>query len=151
MKRFMFEQPCVRTNVKQRHFSWNKTEFNAILQSLHVEMWYSFSSTAPLVSSFPRRVFRFLIYRMLLLKSLQSKLLLCKLLEQLLDYACPQKTSVPMSLSLLLHFMKNCTLAPDQTVNSELPSFNLKKETRVFCKLGFNDNQLSQHDITPYW
>ncbi|XP_035524747.1 SUMO-interacting motif-containing protein 1 isoform X1 [Morone saxatilis] len=54
-------------------------------------------------------------HRMLLLESLQSKLLRCKLLEHLLDYACPQKISLPMSLSLLLHFMKNCTLAPDPT------------------------------------
>ncbi|XP_013863815.1 uncharacterized protein simc1 [Austrofundulus limnaeus] len=58
-------------------------------------------------------------HRMLLLKSLQSKLLLCKLLEQLLDYACPQKISVPMSLSRLLHFLKNCTLAPDPTDGTE--------------------------------
>ncbi|KAM4732374.1 uncharacterized protein simc1 [Anableps anableps] len=54
-------------------------------------------------------------HRMLLLESLQSKLLRCKLLEQLLDYACPQKVSLPMSLSLLLHFLKNCTLAADPT------------------------------------
>lgn len=60
--------------------------------------------------------------RMLLLESLQSNLLRCKLLEHLLDYACPVKTSLPMSLSLLLHFMKNCTLAPDPTVNITLVS-----------------------------
>ncbi|XP_061581143.1 SUMO-interacting motif-containing protein 1 isoform X2 [Cololabis saira] len=54
-------------------------------------------------------------YRMLLLEGLQSKLLRCKLLELLLDYACPQKISVPTSLSLLLHFLKHCTLAPDPT------------------------------------
>lgn len=59
----------------------------------------------------------FVTPRMLLLESLQSKLLRCKLLEHLLDYACPLKITVPMSLSLLLHFMKNCTLAPDPTVN----------------------------------
>uniref|UniRef100_A0AAV2MJ61 SUMO-interacting motif-containing protein 1 n=1 Tax=Knipowitschia caucasica TaxID=637954 RepID=A0AAV2MJ61_KNICA len=51
--------------------------------------------------------------RMLLLDSLQSKRLRCKLLEHLLDYSCPVKTSVPMSLSLLLHFLKNCILSPD--------------------------------------
>lgn len=60
--------------------------------------------------------------RMLLLESLQSKLLRCKLLEHLLDYACPLKISLPMSLSLLLHFLKNCTLAPDPTVNITLVS-----------------------------
>ncbi|XP_054890026.1 uncharacterized protein simc1 isoform X2 [Poeciliopsis prolifica] len=54
-------------------------------------------------------------HRMLLLESLQSKLLSCKLLEQLLDYACPEKVSIPMSLKLLLHFLKNCTLAADPT------------------------------------
>lgn len=59
----------------------------------------------------------FLTPRMLLLESLQSKLLRCKLLEHLLDYACPVKISLPMSLSLLLHFLKHCTVAPDPTVN----------------------------------
>lgn len=54
-------------------------------------------------------------HRMLLLGSLQSKLLRCKLLEHLLDYSCPVKISLPMSLSLLLHFMKYCTLAADPT------------------------------------
>lgn len=58
-------------------------------------------------------------HRMLLLESLQSKLLRCKLLEHLLDYACPLKISLPMSLSLLLHFMKNCTLTPDPTDGAE--------------------------------
>ncbi|XP_072251936.1 uncharacterized protein simc1 [Leuresthes tenuis] len=57
--------------------------------------------------------------RMLLLESLESKLLRCKLLEHLLDYACPQKTTLPMSLSLLLHFLKNCALAPDPTDGPE--------------------------------
>ncbi|KAM9356745.1 SUMO-interacting motif-containing protein 1 [Symphorus nematophorus] len=67
-----------------------------------------------LLSSIPLRA-----HRMLLLESLQSKLLRCKLLEHLLDYACPLKISLPMSLSLLLHFMKNCTLAPDPTDGTE--------------------------------
>ncbi|XP_060935566.1 uncharacterized protein simc1 [Limanda limanda] len=67
-----------------------------------------------LISSEPFRA-----CRMLLLESLQSKLLTCKLLEHLLDYACPLKTSLPMSLSLLLHFLKNCTLTPDPTDGAE--------------------------------
>ncbi|XP_040904865.1 uncharacterized protein simc1 isoform X2 [Toxotes jaculatrix] len=67
-----------------------------------------------LISNMPLRA-----HRMLLLESLQSNLLRCKLLEHLLDYACPQKISVPMSLSLLLHFMKNCTLAPDPMDGTE--------------------------------
>lgn len=57
--------------------------------------------------------------RMMLLEGLQSKLLMCKLLEHLLDYSCPVKTSVPMSLSLLLHFLKNCTLSPDPNDQTE--------------------------------
>lgn len=60
--------------------------------------------------------------RMLLLESLQSKQLRCKLLEYFLGYTCPVKISLPMSLSLLLHYMKYCTLAPDPTVNSPLAS-----------------------------
>ncbi|XP_035505012.1 uncharacterized protein simc1 isoform X1 [Scophthalmus maximus] len=67
-----------------------------------------------LISNVPLRA-----HRMLLLESLQSKLLRCKLLEHLLDYACPLKISLPMSLSLLLHFLKNCTLAPDPTDGTE--------------------------------
>lgn len=58
-------------------------------------------------------------HRMLLLESLQSKLLSCKLLEHLLDYACPLKITLPMSLSLLLHFLKYCTLAPDPSDGTE--------------------------------
>lgn len=56
---------------------------------------------------------------MLLLESLQNTLLRWKLLELLLDYSCPLKTTVPMSLNLLLHFMKNCILAPDSMVNTK--------------------------------
>ncbi|XP_041846589.1 uncharacterized protein simc1 [Melanotaenia boesemani] len=58
-------------------------------------------------------------HRMLLLESLKSELLRCKLLEHLLDYACPKKIPLPMSLSLLLHFLKNCTVAPDPTDGTE--------------------------------
>ncbi|XP_068596877.1 uncharacterized protein simc1 [Brachionichthys hirsutus] len=58
-------------------------------------------------------------HRMLLLESLQSKLVRCKLLELLLDYACPVKTCLPMSLGLVLHFMKYCTLASDPADGSE--------------------------------
>ncbi|XP_049441276.1 SUMO-interacting motif-containing protein 1 isoform X1 [Epinephelus fuscoguttatus] len=67
-----------------------------------------------LISDIPLRA-----HRMLLLESLQSKLLRCKLLEHLLDYACPMKISLPMSLSLLLHFLKFCTLAPDPSDGTE--------------------------------
>ncbi|XP_068442280.1 SUMO-interacting motif-containing protein 1 [Clinocottus analis] len=67
-----------------------------------------------LISDIPLRA-----HRMLLLESMQSKLLRCKLLEHLLDYACPVKTPLPMSLSLLLHFLKYCTLAPDPSDGTE--------------------------------
>ncbi|XP_060903879.1 uncharacterized protein simc1 [Labrus mixtus] len=67
-----------------------------------------------LIGSVPIRA-----HRMLLLECLQSKLLRCKLLEHLLDYACPLKVSLPMSLSLLLHFLKHCTLDPDPMDGTE--------------------------------
>ncbi|KAF3838242.1 hypothetical protein F7725_010010 [Dissostichus mawsoni] len=67
-----------------------------------------------LISNTPLRA-----HRMLLLESLQSKLLRCKLLEHLLDYSCPLKITLPMSLSLLLHFLKHCTLAPDPSDGTE--------------------------------
>lgn len=67
-----------------------------------------------LISDIPLRA-----HRTLLLESLQSKVLRCKLLEHLLDYACPLKTPLPMSLSLLLHFLKYCTLAPDPLDGTE--------------------------------
>ncbi|XP_074531001.1 uncharacterized protein simc1 [Halichoeres trimaculatus] len=67
-----------------------------------------------LIGSMPLRA-----HRMLLLESLQSKLLRSKLLEHLLDYACPLKIPLPMSLSLLLHFLRHCTLAPDPTDGNE--------------------------------
>ncbi|XP_077387808.1 uncharacterized protein simc1 isoform X2 [Festucalex cinctus] len=54
-------------------------------------------------------------HRQLLLDSLQSNLLRGKLLESLLDYASPLKSAVPMSLSHLLYFLENCTLAADPT------------------------------------
>lgn len=56
--------------------------------------------------------------RMLLLESLQSKLLRCKLLEHMLDYACSEKSRLPVSLSLLLHFMRTCVLPQDPTVKT---------------------------------
>ena len=91
----------------------------------------------------------FLIRRMLLLESLESKLLRCKLLEHLLDYACPQKITLPMSLSLLLHFLKNCTLAPDPTVNIRLEHFCLRilifvtrlEVLRCNCHFSFNGRE----------
>ncbi|XP_059201554.1 uncharacterized protein simc1 isoform X2 [Centropristis striata] len=67
-----------------------------------------------LISNVPLRA-----HRMLLLESLQSKLLRCKLLEHLLDYACPLKIPLPMSLSLLLHYLKHCALTPDPSDGTE--------------------------------
>lgn len=53
---------------------------------------------------------------MLLLESLRSKRLRCKLLKHLLDYACVVKTPLPASLGLLLHYMRNCDLLQEPTV-----------------------------------
>ncbi|CAG5991261.1 unnamed protein product [Menidia menidia] len=75
---------------------------------LSQELFHTLLSHAPLRA-----------HRLLLLESLESKLLRCKLLEHLLDYACPQKVTLPMSLSLLLHFLKSCTLEPDPTDGTE--------------------------------
>ncbi|XP_061542323.1 SUMO-interacting motif-containing protein 1 isoform X2 [Phycodurus eques] len=75
---------------------------------LSQELFFTLISTEPLR-----------VQRLLLLNSLQSNLLRWKLLEHLLDYACPLKTPVPMSLSRLLHFLENCTLAADPTDNGE--------------------------------
>lgn len=54
-------------------------------------------------------------HRKLLLDSLQSELLKCKLLQHLLDHSCTEKTPLPMSLGLLLHFLKHSTLSQEPT------------------------------------
>ncbi|XP_030639870.1 SUMO-interacting motif-containing protein 1 [Chanos chanos] len=51
--------------------------------------------------------------RLLLLGTLESRLLRCKLLELLLDQSCPDKRPLPMSLKLLLHFLQSSTPFPD--------------------------------------
>ncbi|XP_060783261.1 uncharacterized protein simc1 [Neoarius graeffei] len=51
--------------------------------------------------------------RFLLLSTLQSNLLRCKMVELLLDQSCSQKRVLPMSFKLLLHFLHTSTLAPD--------------------------------------
>ncbi|XP_058652977.1 SUMO-interacting motif-containing protein 1 isoform X2 [Onychostoma macrolepis] len=53
--------------------------------------------------------------RLLLLRTLDSKLLRCELLKRLLDKTCSQ----PMSLNLLLHYLKSSTLAPDPSDGAE--------------------------------
>ncbi|KAJ8015304.1 hypothetical protein DPEC_G00024740 [Dallia pectoralis] len=58
-------------------------------------------------------------HRLLLLETLESRLLRCKLTEHLLRYASPEKTPLPMSLKLLLHFLNNATLTPDPTNEAE--------------------------------
>ncbi|XP_067237772.1 SUMO-interacting motif-containing protein 1 isoform X3 [Chanodichthys erythropterus] len=58
-------------------------------------------------------------FRLLLLSTLESKLLRCKLLKVLLDEACSQKTRLPMSLSLLLHYLKSSTLASEPSDGAE--------------------------------
>ncbi|XP_029971323.1 SUMO-interacting motif-containing protein 1 [Salarias fasciatus] len=67
-----------------------------------------------LISNAPLRA-----HRLLLLETIQSKRLKCKLLEHLLVYASPVKISLPMSLSLLLHFLKHSTLVPDPSDGTE--------------------------------
>ncbi|XP_067313307.1 SUMO-interacting motif-containing protein 1 [Pseudorasbora parva] len=57
--------------------------------------------------------------RLLLLSTLESKLLRCKLLKLLLDETCSQKTHLPMSLSLLLHYLKSSTLASEPSDGAE--------------------------------
>ncbi|XP_072519701.1 uncharacterized protein simc1 isoform X1 [Salminus brasiliensis] len=57
--------------------------------------------------------------RLLLLSTLESNLLRCKLLELLLDQACSQKRPLPMSFKLLLHFLQTSTLAPDPSDGTE--------------------------------
>ncbi|XP_007237269.2 SUMO-interacting motif-containing protein 1 [Astyanax mexicanus] len=69
---------------------------------LSEELCNSLNSTAP-----SRQL------RLLLISTLESNLLRCKLLELLLDQACSQKRPLPMSFKLLLHFLQTCTLAPD--------------------------------------
>ncbi|CAL8263929.1 unnamed protein product [Lota lota] len=54
-------------------------------------------------------------HRKLLLDSLQSELLKCKLLQHLLEHSCTEKTPLPMSLSLLLHFLKHGTPSQEPT------------------------------------
>ncbi|XP_076878099.1 uncharacterized protein simc1 isoform X2 [Brachyhypopomus gauderio] len=75
---------------------------------LSQELCVCLSSTAP-----SRRL------RLLLLNTLESSLLKCKLLELLLNEACFQKRLLPMSFNLLLHFLKTCTLAPDTSDGTE--------------------------------
>ncbi|XP_064181506.1 SUMO-interacting motif-containing protein 1 isoform X2 [Anguilla rostrata] len=54
-------------------------------------------------------------HRLLLLQTLESSLLQCKLVELLLQHVCADKTKLPMSLSLILHFLRSATLPPDPT------------------------------------
>lgn len=107
--------PCVNAKERDEH-----TRMVSIIQrmlSLALEV-----DCSPAISSakLSQELFHMLIssvslraQRMLLLETMQSKLLRCKLLEHLLDYSCSVKISVPMSLRLLLHFLKNSTLAAD--------------------------------------
>ncbi|MCJ8733753.1 hypothetical protein PDJAM_G00227360 [Pangasius djambal] len=57
--------------------------------------------------------------RFLLLSTLQSNLLRCKMVELLLDQSCSQKRVLPMSFKLLLHFLHTSTLAPDPSDGAE--------------------------------
>ncbi|XP_052005881.1 SUMO-interacting motif-containing protein 1-like [Xyrauchen texanus] len=72
------------------------------------ELFHSLNSTSPC-----RQL------RLLLLSTMESKLLRCKLLELLLDEACSPKRRLPMSLSLLLHYLQSATLASDPSDGAE--------------------------------
>lgn len=65
------------------------------------------------------------LVRFVLLSTLQSNLLRCKMVELLLDQSCSQKTVLPMSFKLLLHFLHTSTLAPDPSVRPQ--HFTLKR------------------------
>ncbi|XP_057205203.1 SUMO-interacting motif-containing protein 1 isoform X2 [Triplophysa rosa] len=57
--------------------------------------------------------------RLLFLSTLESKLLRCELLDMLLDDACSQKSTLPMSLSMLLHYLQSATLPSDPSDGGE--------------------------------
>lgn len=57
--------------------------------------------------------------RFLLLGTLQSNLLRCKLVELLLNQSSSQQRLLPMSFNLLLHFLHTSTLAPDPSDGTE--------------------------------
>ncbi|KAI5624873.1 SUMO-interacting motif-containing protein 1, partial [Silurus asotus] len=57
--------------------------------------------------------------RILLLSTLQSNLLRCKMVELLLDRSSSQKRVLPMSFNLLLHFLHTSTPAPDPSDGTE--------------------------------
>ncbi|KAJ8337473.1 hypothetical protein SKAU_G00364390 [Synaphobranchus kaupii] len=58
-------------------------------------------------------------HRLLFLQTLESRLLQCKLVELLLQHVCADKTELPMSLSLILHFLHSAALSPDPTDGAE--------------------------------
>lgn len=57
--------------------------------------------------------------RLLLLSTIENKLLKSKLLERLMEDACSHKSTLLMSLGLLLHFFQNSTLASDPSDGEE--------------------------------
>ncbi|TSO15262.1 SUMO-interacting motif-containing protein 1 [Bagarius yarrelli] len=75
---------------------------------LSQELYNSLNSMAPC-----RRL------RFLLLSTLQSNLLRCKLVQLLLNQSCSQQRVLPMSFNLLLHFLHTSTLAPDPSDGPE--------------------------------
>ncbi|XP_055033586.2 uncharacterized protein simc1 isoform X1 [Misgurnus anguillicaudatus] len=57
--------------------------------------------------------------RLLLLSTIENKLLKSKLLERLMEDACSHRSTCFMSLSLLLHYFHNSTLASDPSDGDE--------------------------------
>ncbi|KTF93387.1 hypothetical protein cypCar_00005752 [Cyprinus carpio] len=67
--------------------------------------------------------------RLLLLRTLDSKLLRCELLKMLLDETCSQ----PVSLNLLLYYLRSSTLASDPSVKMEQRSGGNGMNSFSFC------------------
>ncbi|KAA0709590.1 SUMO-interacting motif-containing protein 1 [Triplophysa tibetana] len=57
--------------------------------------------------------------RLLFLSTLESKLLRCKLLDMLLDDSSSEKSTLPMSLSMLLHYLQSATLPSEPSDGGE--------------------------------
>ncbi|XP_056624858.1 SUMO-interacting motif-containing protein 1 isoform X2 [Triplophysa dalaica] len=93
--------------------------------------------------------------RLLFLSTLESKLLRCKLLDMLLDDACSQKITLPMSLSMLLHYLQSATLPSDpsvkQTITVFYSRFNIALVSFVKNKQNRNDLPLCCQDGGERW
>ncbi|KAJ8254646.1 hypothetical protein GJAV_G00195430 [Gymnothorax javanicus] len=101
-------------------------------------------------------------HRQLLLQTLDSTLLRCKLVELHLQHVCTEKTELPMSLRLILHFMRYATLAPEPKDGAEawhrwrellqlLWMLLLSYEEVVDGHLRRPINQRASYSLAPVW